>query len=294
VVLVTGASSGIGEAISREFAAHGMNVVLTARRAENLQRITKEIEKKGGSVLAVSVDVTSEDDQKHAFKLAEEKFGAIHFVVANAGYGGGTGDFFATETSIEDARQVFNVNVIGVLITLREGVKALRKAGGGAIVTISSPGGTLPIAETSRSTPTPFGLTYCPSKSAVDQIARSAAGLVKENIRVYNVSPFVFRTDMAEKGIHTGLFPGITSLEQLSGFLNPVFPGKVGDPAVLAKVILPMFDNSTAWAPGTLVCCDNDATFSGHARQNQLEKSQLAVISRDEARDATGHKHYFQ
>jgi len=290
-VLVTGASSGIGEAIAKDFAALGMNVVLTARRANNLERIINEIRQAGGSAISVTVDVTSETDQQRAFKFAEETFGAVHFVVANAGYVGVGGDFFETETAIEDARKIFDVNVIGVLISIREGVKAMRKTGGGAIVAISSAGGALKASEVTLFPMTSFLFGYTSSKSAIDQIVRSSSPLISENIRVYSVAPFGYQSEMADAALTYKLFPSFV-IDTIA-ILNPYFPNQMGNPSDLSKVMSTIFDNTTAYPPTSLIYCDNDATWSGHEKYKQLDTPGMPHYSRSAARDVTGHKPYF-
>jgi len=288
-VLVTGASSGIGEAISRDFAALGMNVVLAARRSNNLERIINEIKQAGGSAISVIVDVTSEADQQRAFKLAEETFGAVHFVVANAGVSGIGGDFIAMDTAIEETRKIYDVNVIGVLISIREGVKALRKAGGGAIIAISSASGTHKASFLSILPLTPFLFGYGPSKAAIDQIVRSSSPLISENIRVYSLGPFVYHSEMIDVVLTGGILPPF--LNDPNTF-NPIFP-KVGNPSDLSKVMSAIFDNTTAYPPTSLIYCDNDGTWAGHESYKQLDTPGMPEYNRSVVRDVTGHIPYF-
>jgi len=291
-VLVTGASSGIGEAISRFFASQGMNVVLAARRVNNLERIVKEIEEnEGGKAFAVEMDVTSEASQRHAFEEAERQFGAINFVVANAGAITDFKDFFTTETAIDDARRIFDVNVIGVAITIREGVKALRKFGGGAIVVVSSIAGTQHGSILADFSPiSGFHFAYAPSKAAVDHMVRIlAVALRKENIRIYNVAPYAYASVMF--GILADSFSA--NQEDLGGRMNTI-SGKLGDPVHIGHIMLPMFDNTTAYTPGGVVLCDSDATFAGAELYRQFEDPTPTRISNDVVRDVTGHKNYFK
>ena len=85
VVVVTGASSGIGEAMAREYARMGAKVVMAARREEELRRIAGEIESTGGTVVCVSCDVVKEEECKHLIEVAVERFGGIDVMICNAG-----------------------------------------------------------------------------------------------------------------------------------------------------------------------------------------------------------------
>ena len=85
VVVVTGASSGIGEAMAREYAKMGAKVVMAARREEKLRRIAQEIESTGGKVVYCACDVTKEEECKHLIEVAVEEFGGVDVMICNAG-----------------------------------------------------------------------------------------------------------------------------------------------------------------------------------------------------------------
>ena len=85
VVVVTGASSGIGEAMAREYAKMGAKVVMGARREEELKRIAQEIEAEGGKVAYAACDVAKEEECKHLIDTAIEAFGGIDVMICNAG-----------------------------------------------------------------------------------------------------------------------------------------------------------------------------------------------------------------
>src|SRR5688572_17161139 len=87
VFFITGASGGIGEALAREAAQQGARVVLTARRADRLERIVSEIQQEGGQATCATCDVTEPEQLRHAVGKAREAFGGIDVVIANAGFG---------------------------------------------------------------------------------------------------------------------------------------------------------------------------------------------------------------
>lgn len=131
VVLITGASSGIGAALCREFARRGADVVLAARRVDRLQALAAEIERAGRRALAVACDVTVDGDVERAVRAALEKLGRIDVVVANAGFGVvGHVDRLA----LDDYRRQFETNVFGVLRTILATLPALEQTRGRILV----------------------------------------------------------------------------------------------------------------------------------------------------------------
>jgi len=115
VTFITGASSGIGAALALEIAHQGGDVVLAARRQERLQKLAQEIEAMGRRALAVTCDVSNDDDLRRAVEKAKDEFGRIDYVVANAGFGI-AGRF--EKLTVDDFRRQFETNVFGVLKTI--------------------------------------------------------------------------------------------------------------------------------------------------------------------------------
>jgi len=255
-VIVTGASSGIGESISRHFAKHGLNVVLLARRKEKLDQIVSEITQSGGSALAISCDVTLPHQVSTAFQQATSKFGSIHFLIANAGSTCSHMDI-STENAVAEFEKVIQVNLNGVFSTYREGVMALRKTGGGAIILVSSSTAMAPISIHISRSPMVSYLAYTSSKAAIESLGRTAVCLLKENIRVYTLSPCLYSSEMTQ-AVAIGFN---TTMEKLA-FKNPVYPAKPGDTKDIGPIMLAMLDNSTLYRPGSVVGCDHDVTFN--------------------------------
>lgn len=134
VVLITGASSGIGKALAEEFAHQGAYLVLCARREERIFKIANEINSNGGSAVAVRCDVTQEEDLKRAVAEGLKKYAKIDLLIANAGFGV-AGKF--EDLKISDYRRQFETNVFGVLASIYACLDAL-KASRGQIVIIGS------------------------------------------------------------------------------------------------------------------------------------------------------------
>ncbi len=142
VVLITGASSGIGEGLAKQFAKQGAQLVLAARRVENLQKLSDELTKQGVETLVCRCDVTFAGDCEKMVESAMQKFGKIDVVVANAGFGV-VGKFETLKP--EDYRRQFETNIYGVLNTLYASLNAL-KASKGRLALVGSVTGfvTLP------------------------------------------------------------------------------------------------------------------------------------------------------
>jgi NADP-dependent 3-hydroxy acid dehydrogenase YdfG len=134
-VIVTGASSGIGESTAREFAMAGAMTVLAARREGRLKRLEKEIEEMGGTALAVPTDLTDRDQITHLVQETLDRFGRIDILANIAGWA--VYDWFE-ELSPEEVRQAFEVNIIGLAELTRQVIPAMKAQRSGFILNMSS------------------------------------------------------------------------------------------------------------------------------------------------------------
>jgi NADP-dependent 3-hydroxy acid dehydrogenase YdfG len=183
--IVTGASSGIGEATARLLAAEGCNVVLAARREDRLSSLAAEL---GEGALAAPTDVTDPAACAALVARALERFGSLEILVNNAGVGlHGS----IPEGDPEDWRRMFEVNVLGVLYATRAAVRHMLHRGSGDVVFVSSLAG--------RRVPHPSGTVYAATKHAITAVAEGLRQDVHDKgVRVINVEPGLVRTEFPE------------------------------------------------------------------------------------------------
>jgi len=188
--LVTGASSGIGEHLAKLFGAAGANVVVGARRLERTQSVADEIIDAGGQALAVSLDVTDEASIVAAYGAAEDKFGVVDTVLANAGFA-----FSGRTTELESASvaSLVNTNIMGVYMTAREGAKRLIESGSRE----TEKGRIILVGSITAHMNYNHDVAYSASKAAVAHMARNMAReWIRQGVNVNTISPGYIDTEI--------------------------------------------------------------------------------------------------
>jgi NADP-dependent 3-hydroxy acid dehydrogenase YdfG len=185
VVIITGASSGVGKATAIRFAKKGAKIVIAARRLEKLQELKRYIHAFNENCICIKTDVTKEKEVVDLFNIAEEKFGYVEILVNNAGRGLKSD---LCNISYSDWSDVLNVNLNGVFLCTKEAVKRMKEnKNNGHIITVSSIAGRFGA---------PYFSGYCSSKHAVTGFMKSINWeLRKFNIKTSTIYPGRINTE---------------------------------------------------------------------------------------------------
>lgn len=192
IALITGATSGIGEACARKFAEGGYNLILTARRAEKLAEIKTQLEAKGTKVRTLVFDVRDSEAAKQAIGSLETEWQTIDVLINNAGLALGLEKEY--EGDPEDWNTMIDTNIKGLLTMTRLIVPAMIERNEGHVINIGSVAGDAAYAG---------GNVYCATKAAVKTITDGLRIDVAESaVRVTNVKPGLVETNFSNVRFH--------------------------------------------------------------------------------------------
>ncbi|MDP9352361.1 MAG: 3-oxoacyl-ACP reductase FabG [Chloroflexota bacterium] len=217
VALVTGADSGIGQAIAITFAREGANVVINYKNDEQGANSTgQQVEAEGRKALVVQADLRDPQAVRSMFERARSELGAIDVLVNNAGLGV---EGSLTELSLEDWDTVLNTNLRAAFLCAQEAARDMLQKGGGKIVNISSVAGKQP------------GGVYSISKAGMDMLTKALAQeLTPQGINVNGISPGLVYTPMTAERVED------PKQRQQQEEQIPV--GRVGEPMDIASMAL--------------------------------------------------------
>ena len=229
VVIVTGASSGIGYAVAKDCAAHGWTVLATARRAGKLRELQRHSER----IHSLPADITKPDSAKRLIAAAA-RLGSLRAIVHSAGT-------FKTapveKIRIQDWASMVDTNVTAAIRLLQAGAKRLE--GGGVFIGISSTAGLRPVAGYSA---------YCASKGALNAFLQTAAlELAPRGIRVHAVAPGIVETPMQPNAKETA-------------GLHPL--GRAGYPEDVSAGVRFLLEPSSGWMTGIILPIDGGISLT--------------------------------
>ncbi len=248
VALITGGTSGIGRATALALAKAGGHVVVMGRRAPEGEAVANEISGHGVKGVFVQGDVTNERDVEKAVAAAVGLTGSLDFAFNNAGVE--LGGVLTADASAEGYKKVMDINVLGVLLSMKHEIKAMLKnnggKGGGSIVNTSSVAGSIGMAGAG---------VYVASKHAVSGLTKSAAlEVAKSGIRVNTVSPGGIDTAMLHR------FTGSKNPDAMA-WMNGAHPvGRIGTPDEIAMPVLFLFSDASTFVTGSDLIVDGGFT----------------------------------
>ena len=234
VAMITGATSGIGRAVAKRFAAAAAHVVIIGRDQSVLEKVEQEIESAGGTSMSLSVDVTIDDDVRNAFERAISETSRLDVLVNAAGHiSSGT----IENTTLSAWDSMMNVNLRSVFSLMQMATPHLIQTKGN-IVNISSVTGLRSF---------PGVLAYCVSKAGVDQLTRCAAlELAPKGVRVNAINPGVVVTEIHKRG---GM--NEENYEKFLEHSKTTHPlGRVGNADEIAELVYYLASEKASWITG--------------------------------------------
>lgn len=246
IALVTGATSGIGEATALLFAEHGAKVVASGRREDRGQSVVDKITGGGGEAIFVKADMKKREDIENLVNATLEKFGRLNCAVNNAGITGPTLTELA-DVEESDWDELFDVNLKAVWLCMKYQIPAMKKSGGGSIVNISSIYGYKP-ADLGNA-------CYVVSKHGVIALSKAAAiDYGQQGIRVNAVSPGFTHSEMVD--------PYLDAEPELMKTViqNHSAQNRVGESAEVAEAIVWLSSDVSSFVNGSVITTDGGPT----------------------------------
>ena len=188
VVIITGASSGIGEATAKKLGSLGAKIVLAARRKERLEVLKKQIEQNGGPAVYKVTDVADKKQVAELVEYAISKFGRIDVLVNNAGIMPAS---FLVKNCTDEWDRIIDINIKGILYNIGAVLPHMREQNSGHIINISSNAAYTEIS--------PYSTVYCMTKHAVKNISsglRQEEAIAGSKIRVTDIGPGMVDTEL--------------------------------------------------------------------------------------------------
>ena len=242
VAIITGGARGQGATEARMFAREGAKVVIGDVRDELGMQVEAEIRELGGEAVYLHLDVTSQEDWDRAIQTAEDRFGKVDVLVNNAAI---VLRKNIEETTGEDWDNIMEVNAKGVFLGTRAAIPAMRRAGGGSIINISSISGLVSIGPPA----------YIATKGAVRLFTKSTAiQHAADNIRANSIHPGSVDTDMRRDGL-TSQTP-----EEIQARVDQIPLGRVGTTEDISYGALFLASDESSFMTGSELVIDGGYT----------------------------------
>jgi NAD(P)-dependent dehydrogenase (short-subunit alcohol dehydrogenase family) len=258
VALVTGGARGIGAACARTLAREGARIALSDINDAEGEAVAGEIRKAGGQAFYLHQDVTVESRWPEVVAEIERRHGRLDVVVANAGI---AIRVLLVDMTLADWRRQQAINLDGVFLSVKHAIPAMRRAGGGSIVVMSSVAGL-------RGSPGLAG--YCATKGGVRLLAKAAAAecaLAGDNIRVNSVHPGIIDTQIWA-GMDAGAGPerrnAPTDVHELARMAVPM--ARAGDAQDIANGVLFLASDASRYMTGAELVIDGGIVGGGGRR----------------------------
>jgi 3-oxoacyl-[acyl-carrier protein] reductase len=252
--IVTGATSGIGEAIARRLASEGATVAIVGRRAVKGEEVAKSIEAQGGRAFYVRADVQDSKSVVEMVKTCLDRFGgSVSILVNNAGISKGNATM--EYVSEDDWDEVMDTNAKGTFLCSKEVIPAMIKEGGGSIVNVSSGGGLRGYVG---------GTAYSASKAAVIMLTKVLAmEHGKDKIRANCICPGSVHSEMFDGGIKNFQKkmaeqgkPGPSASQIMENIARGIPLGRIGEPGDVANLALFLSLDEASFISGSVIVID--------------------------------------
>ncbi|WP_347755666.1 glucose 1-dehydrogenase [Agrococcus sp. ProA11] len=240
--LVTGGGSGLGEAISKDLAKHGVKVVVADISLDGATRVADEITAEGGTAVPFQADTAVADDNRKAVDFAVENYGALNYAVNNAGIAGASAP--VGELDVDDWDKVIAINLSGVLYGMRYQVPAILEAGAaeGAIVNMASIHGSVAA---------PGNAAYTAAKHGVVGMTKNAAAEYgAQGLRINAIGPGYIETPLL----------AAAPKEVLEGLEAKHPLGRLGQPEEVANLTTFLLSDKASFMTGAYVLVDGGYT----------------------------------
>ncbi len=256
--LVTGASSGIGRAIARHFAAAGASVLVNYHsEAGAAEELVRDIEQDGGKAVAAQGDISRPEDCEALFEAMAKAFGGIDILAANAGV---QADAAIADITLAQWQKVIDVNLTGQFLCAQQAIRRFRAQGPDAA---HSPalGNIIFTSSVHQQIPWAGHVNYAASKGGLKMLMESLAQeLAPEKIRVNAIAPGAIRTEINEAAWST---------EEAAAKLLKLIPyGRIGEPDDVAKAALWLASDASDYVTGTTLFVDGGMTLYAAFREN--------------------------